>query len=172
MFELLLAPAKKLLEVGIDTFKKSEDLKTLTVVVQDKVLRETRFNLEIFEQILRKGKDGNYSNPDKIRLALIKAVRTNAFDELDSGNIPISFLFPRDAEKEKWPRNEERWGDVKKYLDWTGSIKTQSDLLERVYQRLMLLKTYAECGSIYGDLYYVRFLLMALRNTLIDAQEA
>ncbi|NLA90601.1 MAG: hypothetical protein GX843_03035 [Synergistaceae bacterium] len=171
MFELLLGPAKKLLEMGIETFRKSEDLKTLTVVVQDKILRETRYNLEIFQQLLRKKVDGSFSNPEEIRLALTEAIRASAFDELDNGCIPLSFLFPLDAGKEKWPKNPEKWGDVEKYLQHTESIKTQADLLERLYHRIFLLKTYGECGKIHGDLRYICFLLMALNNSLKGSQE-
>lgn len=170
MLELLIGPAKKLLEMGIETFKKSEDMRTLTVVVQDKILRETRFNLEVFQQIVKRDKEGAFINSEEVRLALIKALRTTAFDELNNETIPVSLFFPYPVDKGKWPKDSRTWGKIEKYLEYTESVRTQADLLERLYHRLFLIKTFAECGKLQGDLNYICFLLMALLKSLKGVQ--
>ncbi len=51
--------------MGIDTFKKSEDMKTLTIVVQDRIQREVKFNLEVVQQIVKKAKKATSPTPKK-----------------------------------------------------------------------------------------------------------
>lgn len=170
MLELFIEPAKSLLRMGIDTFKKSEDMKTLTIVVQDRIQREVKFNLEVVQQIVKKDKNGDLANPEDVRLALVKSLRTRAFDELNNETIPVALFFSCHLDKEKWPRNPKTWGDVERYLKHTASDQTQADLLERLYHRMYLAKTYAECGKLQGDMDYMRFLLMALLTSLKSVQ--
>ncbi len=166
MFDLLFGPAKMLIEKGMDHFKKSEELKNLTFVIKDKILRETRFNLEIVQQLLRRVE----AKEKGAQLALIKAIRTSAFDELDRGNIPISFLFPSGVDKGNWPKWCDKRVYEERYKKYTKSIDSQADLLERTYHRLYLLKTYAECGEVRGDIDYVCFLLQILRDSLKESE--
>ena len=170
MLDLFIEPAKSLLRMGIDTFKTSEDMKTLTIVVQDRVQREVKFNLEVVQQIVKKDKNGELANPEDVRLALVKSLRTRAFDELNNETIPVSLFFACPLEREKWPKNPKTWGDVERYMKHTAADETLADLLERLYHRMYLAKTYADCGKLQGDMDYMRFLLMALLNSLKTVQ--
>lgn len=56
MVELLIRTCKKLLEMGIETFEKSKDMKTLTATVQYKIPHQTRSKFEVFQSSEKKTK--------------------------------------------------------------------------------------------------------------------
>ncbi|RZI41990.1 hypothetical protein EGT07_15410 [Herbaspirillum sp. HC18] len=167
MWELLVEPAKIFIKAGIDAFRKSDEIKNLTIAIQDRVRREARFNAAVLDE-LGKEEGGQPKNPEDVRVALVKSLKTVAFDDIDNGAIPISLFFSTKLDRDKWPN----WKNKDQYLKYTASDVTQIDLLERVYHRINLAKTFAECGKLQGNLDYIRFMLAALdvsiKSTQID----
>jgi len=44
---------------------------------------------------------------------------------------------------------------------------TEYDLLERIYHRIGLAKTFAECGQIQGNMDYIYFMLIGFEKSII-----
>jgi hypothetical protein len=165
MWDLLVEPAKTLIKGGIDAFRKSEEMKNLTIAVQDRVRREARFNATVLDE-LSKEDNGQAKHADDVKVALVKSLRTSAFDDINNGAIPISLFFAAKLEKEKWPH----WKNKEQYLEYTRSDETQFHLLERVYHRIHLAKTFAACGKLQGNMDYIRFMIAALDSAVKSTQ--
>jgi hypothetical protein len=161
MWDILIEPAKTFIKGGLDAFRKSDEIKSLTLAIQDRIRREVRFNAAILDEI-NKDDNGQPKNPENVRLALVRSLRTNAFDDINNGLIPIVLFFSSELDKDKWPK----WKSKEKYLLYTHSDKMQVDLLERIYYRISLAKTFAECGKLQGNFDYIRFMLAALDVSL------
>ncbi len=167
MWDLLVEPAKTFIKGGLDAFRKSDEIKNLTIAIQDRVRREARFNAAVLDEI-GKEENGQPKHPDDVRVALVNSLKTSAFDDVNNGAIPISLFFSSNLNRDKWPN----WKNRDLYLKYTASDSTQVNLLERVYHRINLAKTFAECGKLQGNLDYIRFMLAALdvsiKSTQID----
>lgn len=164
MLDLLLEPAKIFVEKGLDFYKKTQEHKNLRVAVQDRIRREVRFNIALLTEFITE-KNGVAKHEETIRGGLIKSLRTSAFDDADSGILPLPLFFEDELANEIWP---SKGFDInkEKYKEWLKAVKTQYDLLERVYHRIRIAKTFAECGKIHGDLDYVRFMLIAFEKSI------
>ncbi len=157
MWDLLAEPAKTFIKGGLDAFRKSDEIKNLTLAIQDRIRREVRFNAAIFDAISKD--DSSLKTPEVVRAALVGSLRTDAFDDINNGLIPIVLFFSPELDKHKWPK----WKNKDLYLEYLQSTETQVDLLERIYHRISLAKTFAECGgSMQVNLDYIRFMLAAL----------
>lgn len=162
MWDILIEPAKTFIKGGLDAFRKSDEIKNLTLAIQDRIRREVRFNAAILDEINKGDNDGQPKNPDNVRLALVGSLKTNAFDDINNGLIPIALFFALELDKDKWPK----WKNKDQYLGYTKSDKAQVDLLERIYHRISLAKTFAGCEKLQGNLDYIRFMLAALDVSL------
>jgi hypothetical protein len=169
MWDLLIEPAKTFIKGGLDAFRKSDEIKNLTIAIQDRARREARFNAAVLDEIAKEDGNGQPKNPEDVRVALVGSLKTGAFDDINNGPIPISLFFSLPLERDKWPH----WKNKDMYLSYTSADVTQVDLLERVYHRISLAKTFAACGKLQGNLDYIRFMLSALdisiKSTQIDA---
>lgn len=167
MWDLLVEPAKTFIKGGLDAFRKSDEIKNLTIAIQDRVRREARFNAAVLDEI-GKEENGQPKNSEDVRVALVGSLKTSAFDDVNNGPIPISLFFSLKLDRDKWPN----WKNKEQYLKYTASDVTQMDLLERIYHRISLAKTFAGCGKLQGNLDYIRFMLAALdvsiKSTQID----
>jgi len=162
MLELLLGPANLFLKRGIESFSKSKDFKNLKAAMHDRVRRECKYNRAILDE-LKKDDDEDQTLPQEAKIALINSIKTEAFDDINSGVIPLCVFFPDEIDKGKWPA----WGNkTEKYMVYTSSIKSQSDIVERLYHRIAIAKTFAKCSMLRGDMDYLRFLIAILENTL------
>ncbi len=114
MWDLLVNPAKTLIKGGINARRKSEEMKNLTIAVQDRIRREARFNARVLDE-LSKGENGQAKYTDNVKVALVQSLRTDAFDDINNNSaIPISLFFAASLEKEKWPN----WKNKNLYLEY------------------------------------------------------
>jgi hypothetical protein len=165
MWDLLVEPAKTFIKGGLDAFRKSDEFKNLTIAIQDRVRREARFNAAVLEE-LNKEENGQPKHPENVRVALVKSLRTEAFDDINNGAIPISLFFSLKLDRNKWPH----WKSKEKYLKYTASDVAQVNLLERIYHRINLAKTFAGCGKLQGNYDYIQFMLAALDASIKSTQ--
>ncbi len=94
MLDMLLEPTKTFVKGGIDAFRKSNEHNNLLIAVQDRILREVRFNSALLQELKKVDKNTNTPKyDDVIRLALVKSWRTEAFDEVNSGVLPLTLFF-------------------------------------------------------------------------------
>lgn len=166
MLDLLLEPAKIFVEKGIEAFRKSQEHKNLRVAIQDRIRREVRFNITLLEEYLTKKTDGTAKHDEDVRASLLKSLRTCAFDDVDSGMLPLKLFFEQGLGDAIWPKGGFKPEDRDQFLKWVSKDKTQYDLLERIYHRLRIAKTFASCGKPQGNMEYIRFMLIAFEKSI------
>jgi hypothetical protein len=166
MFDMLMEPTKKFVMGGIDAFRKSKEHQNLMIAVQDRIRREVRFNSAILQEFKKHDKNTNAPKYDKeLRSALLKSLRTEAFDDMNQGMLPLALFFEGEIDKDVIFPN---WAKQERYLDWLRNVVTQYDLLERIYHRIRLVKTFAECGEIQGEMDYIHFMLIGLEKSIAN----
>ncbi|ALB62188.1 hypothetical protein BN137_853 [Cronobacter condimenti 1330] len=163
MFELLLEPAKLFINAGMDSFKKSKELANLKIAVRQRITREIKLNAAVLDEIIKNYYDKEGAVAEKN--ALIMALRTRAFDDLNDGAIPVSLLISGDVEH--WPAAATK-DEKDRYLKYLSSIKTPIDLLDRAYYRIHIARILASSGKCDSDLKYIRYMLTALIVNLRD----
>ncbi|MDM8557450.1 hypothetical protein [Candidatus Parabeggiatoa sp. HSG14] len=170
MLDLLLEPTKMFVKGGIDVFRRSKEHKNLLIVVQDRVRREVRFNSALLQEFNKCDKNKNtFKHDEQLRVALVKSLQTEAFDEVNKGVLPLALFFETELLKDEiWPKSATNWPEKEKYLGWLKNVNTQYDLLERVYHRIKLTKTFAECGKIQGNINYVYFMLIGFEKSIAN----
>lgn len=164
MFDVLLEPAKIFVEKGLDAYRKTQEHKNLRIAMQDRIRREVRFNVALLNEYINQKKDGEAKHEKEIREGLIKSLRTTAFDDADAGVVPLTLFFEDKIGDDVWP--QKGFDSKDKYKGYLKSVQTQYDLLERIYYRIRIAKTFADCGKIYGDMDYVRFMLVAFEKAI------
>jgi hypothetical protein len=161
MLEMLMEPTKKFIAGGIDAFRKSKEHQNLLIAVQDQIRREVRFNSALLQELKR----STHKDDMEVRIALIKSLRTEAFDNINQGMLPLGLFFEAELVKEDIFPN---WGKQDTYLGWLKYVITQYDLLERVYHRIRLAKTFADCGKTQGDMDYIHFMLIGFEKSIAN----
>lgn len=169
MIDLLLEPAKVFIAGGIEQFRKSQELKNLTVAVKDRLRREIQFNTAILDEAIKlrgKGRDGEDEEGtpgnDDVIVALILSLRTQAFDAVNEGPIPVCLMISGPLDKSRWPSMRAK----EKYDGYLASTTTVEELLDRTYYRIHIVKTLASCGKLGFNLGYIRYMLICLRMAL------
>lgn len=157
MLDMLVGPAKEFLKLGIEKYRKNKEFKNLKIAVQDRVRREVNFNLELLADY-SEAKDEKDTDAAKV---LLQALRTEAFDQLDAGVLPLILFFEEKLEQAIWSEPEN-----KKFMQRVDKVKTQCDLVQRVYHRIRVSQTLAACGKERMDDKYMRFLLRALLESI------
>ena len=166
MLDLLLEPTTVFVRNGIKAFRASKEHQNLSIAVQDRIRREVRFNAALLQEIMKFSENGNSVKKDEhICLTLIKALQTEAFDEINKGVLPLSLFFENQLAKEEIFPN---WFEKNKFFDWMKKIYTQYDLLERVYHRIKLAKTFAEAGRLQGNMKYIQFMLIGFEKSIAN----
>jgi glycyl-tRNA synthetase alpha subunit len=158
MIELIAPGAFNLiLKKGMEWYTKHGEFKNLVQIVQAKIIRETKFNLEVFneiEKILNNAED----NAEERVSCLIQMLRSSAFESIDNGIIPLNKFFPQELKKEFY--------EVENYQNYIKNIKNLSELIERVYFRIDVLKMTREHGETNRNKEYINFLLLKLAKEL------
>ncbi len=161
MWNFLTGPANTLLSTGLDAFMKSRERKNLQLAVRDRILREVRFNKTILGEILDTPK-----MPVARRVALAGALRTQAFDDLDAGILPLKVFFDELIDPATWPGSFSR---KKSYLRNLASTETTADLVERLYHRIRIVKATAELGTVF-DTGYIVFMLIGMETACRETE--
>ncbi len=166
MLELLTGPAKDFLKLGIDEFRKHKEYRNLIIAIQDRIRREVRFNIAVLDEVLKikdDHRDGQYE-------ALVRSLRTDGFDQIDSGMLPLKIFFGDEVAESVWPKGGFTEGEIKQYKSRLKGIETQYDLLERVYHRIRLAQTFVDLGTVKSDMKYVHFLLRAFKRSIASTE--
>lgn len=172
--DILTVELTELLKEGWSAYQKKESTKALQDCVHEAIRRELSFNAEILSELGRTKESGNEEFPcwaGDERLRLIRALRTKAFDSLESHLMPLKVFFNE-------PVTESEHSDVfgikdeREYPAHYARVRyigTQAELLERTYHRLHFFKLYEEANGRKPSLTYMQYLvacaLRSLRKT-------
>lgn len=168
MLDLLLEPAKLFIEKGLDAYRKTKEHQNLRLAIQDRIRREIRYNQALLTEIVSQP-NNEHKHEEQIRLGLIRALRTDAFDDADSGIVPLGLFFEQTLPDSIWPTKGFE-AKKAKYLEWLTRVQTQYALLERAYHRIRIARAFAECGKIHGELSYIRFMLIGLEQSMTESE--
>ena len=149
MIEYFSGVAKTAADKGIDYIISNKRFKLEVEALAEKLKRELKFNIEVIDEIIKQSKLKNIEDKQKL-ISMFSLVKNKTFSNIDSGIIPLKFYFPKEISISK---NE-------KYFYRMKSIKHLSDLIEKSYLRLELIKFQFNHGGINSDLNYLKFLLL------------
>lgn len=156
MWEILVDPAKTVIATGLEAFMRSAERKNLQRAVRDRILREVRFNKALLSDIIDSPKmSADHEN------ALISSLRTLAFDDLDSGILPLSIFFEGILSPELWPATFRK---AKTYRANLSMVTSLDALLERIYHRIRIVKAMSGGDESGCDLAYIVYMLIAFEQ--------
>jgi hypothetical protein len=155
MIEYFTGIAKLVGEKGFDFVIKGKKFDSQCIALGEKVKRELKFNLEVLDEVIKINLDDPENKKEKIK-NLFSLMKTNTFDEIDAGIIPIRDYFPKTIQI---PVNFQ-------YKQYVKEVKTLSDLLERCYMRLEIIKFHLNHGTVDSDMEYLRKLILLAINEI------
>ncbi|MCK5877324.1 MAG: hypothetical protein KAG43_06800 [Candidatus Marithrix sp.] len=162
MLDLLLEPTALFVKGGIKAFRKSKEHHNLLIAVQDRIRREVKFNSALLQEFMKFASGS--SKDDYLCITLLKALETEAFDDINRGVLPLSIFFEKKSLKSDFPN----WQETEQYFKWMKSIETQYDLLERVYHRIKLAQTFAKAERLQGNMRYIQYMLIGLQKSIAN----
>lgn len=161
MIDKLIAPygdmLTKLIDIGIDKWKESQQFKTVVAVARESLLREIKLNIALIDEIEKcKDEDSNLIQ------MVVKHLSTDAFENLVVAGIPLGKMFNEELTPEFWGRfdlNERDSNNV-------ANLKDVSELIDRTYHRLIVYKIRVELGVDRTRFDYFKKLLRASEAAL------
>lgn len=149
---------------GIQHWSASKEASLLKAALRDRLHREVRLNLEVWK-LFESSKD----KPEPSKLADLLSM--DAFREVCTLNLPLSELMADEDLPEKAQQLLQQKGvdkPNKNYTNWARDIRTEVDLIERIWHRLHVLKVRQQLGGALGDGAYLihlhRVLAMSLQT--------
>lgn len=140
---------RPLLSVATDDWGKKAEFKTLRHLAYERLSRELHWNAECLWKV-----------SDDFGGQYIELLRTEAFDSLVAASVPLDFLLGEPVRAD-WLESEPYCRQQFKHR--IESCKTVSDLVDRVYNRLWMLKLKHKSELGHGDIQYlINLLLFAL----------
>lgn len=142
---------RPLLSVAIDDWSKKAEFKTLRHLAYERLSRELHWNAECLWKI-----------SDDLGDGYIELLRTEAFDSLVAASVPLDLLLDAPVRAD-WLEAEPYCRQ--QFKQRIESCKSISDLVDRVYNRLWMLKHRHKSELGHGDIQYlINLLLFALAH--------
>ena len=163
--EMLDSTISVIISKLFDSNQDAKDNDKLIKSVKESILRELRFNRELFKEMEKNTKD---------RLNIIKYLKTNNFDRLEENYIPLTLFFNSKETsifKEIISENSQKITN-KNYLKWIANCNTAYLLIEKIYHRIKILKVLEKNNIIKNktSLGYTKFLLM-LTDKILQSEK-
>ena len=142
---------RPLLSVASDDWSKKAEFKTLRHLAYERLSRELHLNAECLWKVTDDSSNG-----------YIELLRTEAFDSLVAASVPLDLLLGEPVrvdwlEAEPYSRQQ--------FKHRIESCKSISDLVDRVYNRLWMLKHRHQSELAHGDIpYLINLLLFSLAH--------
>lgn len=137
---------RPLLSVATDDWGKKAEFKTLRHLAYERLSRELHWNAECLWKV-----------SDDSGSQYIELLRTEAFDSLVAASVPLDLLLGEPVRAD-WLESEPYCRQQFKHR--IESCKTISDLIDRVYNRLWMLKLKHKSELGHGDIQYLINLLL------------
>lgn len=143
---------KALVGKGVSKIEDNEQVSTLRMLLRERVRREARLNREILEDT-------------KLDLKVrIQKLETAALEYVYSQAIPLAVLFNAEL-------NEAMMaifaGDSERHKMHFLLLKTEADLVERLFHRIKLAQLRVNENVSPGDVSYLKKLNMATRSAML-----
>jgi hypothetical protein len=164
MIDILSKIVEVIADKGVDYFRDQTKLRHLRECVRDQIRRELQFNLEVVNEMQRKGDGGEGLRwGGDARARLFQSIRTASFDALGQHMLPMRAFFEgKFVESEQVRIFQFKDGKPPRhYLRHCQDLNSVELLLERTYQRLHFCRLYQEDGGRRSNLGYLELLLRA-----------
>ena len=154
---LIVSPIATLIA---EFYKDDSKSKLFRAAIRDRLRREVRFNLEVFELL----------NEKKFPVeSILAAMEFSAISELFHLPIPVQKILNSHGLHDSAKAVLEQQYAIKqnkKHIAWAKTINNECELLERIWQRIAVLRvrTTKEVGQ--GDVPYLLRLMHAFEATL------
>lgn len=144
-----------LIEKGIDGWEKSKEAELLRDSLRERLSREVRFNLAIWNLPATK------PQPE----AFAAMMSSEAFNAVCTLNLPLRLILDPNSldAKAKQIMDEHPDGNFK---NWTDGISNEVTLVERIWHRLKVLQYRQDLDGSLGNLEYLMHLHRVLHATL------
>ncbi|MGF6525300.1 hypothetical protein [Variovorax sp. PvP013] len=167
MIDWLFDASKKALELGVDAWKKDQANKNLRNAIAGRLVRELNFIEQILMEFCINQEFGATrtqvfdEESSSLAAKLYADLKTEAFDTLTNSPSPLEAFLPEGVATCGFSRPDRR-------LDYGGRIKdrTVSDVIERCYLRVKILRQRAKAELDLGDVDYVIFLVRSAKASL------
>ena len=137
-------------------YKKDDEMRQ---ALYSNLKRELYFNLEIFDEI-KKTKSENINE-------LVSLLKTDFYDTIKNSLIDLKNIKePKEIDFSEIIDDEKLTN--KNFKRWIANIKTDIELIEKVYLKISVLKSLASIGIKKRDVsyQYVKFLMLILKRII------
>ena len=142
---------RPLLSVAADDWSKKSEFKTLRHLAYERLSRELHWNAECLWKVT-----------DDSSTGYIELLRTEAFDSLVAASVPLDLILD-DPVRADWLETEPY--SQQQFKHRIESCDSISDLIDRVYNRLWMLKHKHQNELGHGDIpYLINLLLFTLAH--------
>jgi len=152
LFDFLSPVIAGLFKTGMDKWKDDTTFKTLRLAIRDRLRREARLNAELLRNLRTK------------EIVASELLSTKALEEIFQMPIPVVNILDKelsDDVKSIFDKN-------KQHKKWAENIKTESDLVERLWQRTRMFQIRMESRTGKPDTSYLQKLNAAMAMTLAE----
>ena len=149
MIGTILPSTISITEILIKLFQEGKESKELKTAIRDRLRREVSYNLAIFK--LLQGKKKN------ILPVIISNLKTAAAEELVTLPFPVDKIL--DQELSDNTKAGLAYNSNKNYAKWSENIKTEKDLLERLFLRMNVARIRVNHEAGTGDIGYLKLLM-------------
>ena len=155
MIDIVYNLTNKLLSEGIDEYKKRKEFVNYRICIAEKVGRELRVNREIVTELQKKKDVDGFVWKGKPRCELYRALRTNSYESVYEGLIPIGIIFEGSFEISDDLLLQVNVSNVNQLKNRLKECDSVAELLMRTFHRLEMSKLYSEHSVRDPDLSYL-----------------
>jgi hypothetical protein len=149
----MIVESFKLIKEILDDSKKNSDVLN---VMYAQLKREMEYNITIFFELEKAEKS--------LLKEYISLLKTDFYDSMNDLLIPLSKIIPKN--NISWSMIREEGKENKNFIKWSKNLNKEEELIERIYLRIMILKSLAsiEVTKRKDSYQYVRFLIYTLKS--------
>jgi hypothetical protein len=168
MLETIFSVAwEHLVKKGVESLKHDRDFVNSRSAIRDAVLRELKFNKALINEYMRQlssvaNNSEQFATKTKeygtFAKELANELDFSAFSKLEDSFMPIELYFSGSVDL------TTRWAEDKAHKSWAASIKSETELIERIYHRLKILRARwrSHQPTAYNSITYIEWLITQL----------
>jgi hypothetical protein len=156
-----------LVKKGLEQLKKDAEFINSRNAIREAIFRELKFNKALLTEYRKQFDD--VSNNAELFAARVKEFEAfatelsneldfSAFSKLEDSFMPIELYFSGSVDL------TTRWAEDKAHKSWAASIKSETELIERIYHRLKILRARwrSHQPTAYNSITYIEWLITQL----------
>lgn len=168
MFETIFSMAwEHLVKKGVENLKRDAEFVNSRGAIREAVFRELKFNKALISEYTKQ--IGSFANSveqfsektkeyDSFAQELANELDFSAFTKLEDSFMPIDLYFSGSIDL------NSRYAEDKAHKAWAASIKSETELIERIYHRLKILRARWRSHQpvAYSSITYIDWLITQL----------